>query len=132
MTMTDPIADLLTRIRNALKENHESVEIPISRLKLEIIKTLKEEGFIKKYEHKTHDDKKFVKVILKYGPNGEKVINGIERISKPGKRIYIKKEDIPKIFYGMGISIMSTNKGVVTGKQARLEKVGGEYLCKVW
>lgn len=132
MAVTDPIADMLTRMRNALKENHESVELPISKMKLEIVKVLKEEGFIKKYEHKVYDDKKYLKIIFKYGPKNEKVINGLKRVSKPGKRTYIEKSEIPKVYNGMGISILSTNKGIMTGKQARINNVGGEYLCKIW
>jgi small subunit ribosomal protein S8 len=132
MSLTDPIADMLTRIRNAIKERHESVEFPTSKIKLEIVKVLKEEGFIKKYEHKLVENKKYLKVILKYGPNNEKVIDGIERISKPGKRVYVPKTEIPKVLNGMGISILSTNKGVMTGKNARVNNVGGELICKVW
>ncbi|HAR62694.1 MAG: 30S ribosomal protein S8 [Candidatus Margulisiibacteriota bacterium] len=132
MSLTDPIADMLTRVRNAIKERHESVEFPTSKIKLEIIKVLKEEGFIKKYEHKVNDNKKFLKVILKYGPNNEKIIDGIDRISKPGKRVYVNKDDIPKVLNGLGISILSTNKGVMTGKNARIGNVGGELICKVW
>lgn len=132
MTVTDPIADMLTRIRNAVMQNHESVEMPISKMKLELVKVLKEEGFIKKYEHKVYENKKYLKIILKYGNNGEKVINGIDRISKPGKRIYVKKADIPKVLNGLGISILSTNKGILTGKQSRINNTGGELLCKVW
>lgn len=132
MTMTDPIADMLTRIRNGFRQRHESVEVPTSKIKLEIVKVLKEEGYIKKYEHKSHDNKKFMKVILKYTPKGDSVIEGLQRVSKPGRRIYISKQDIPKVMNGMGVSIISTNQGIVTGKQARMSNVGGELLCKVW
>lgn len=132
MSVTDPISDMLTRIRNAIKERHESVEFPTSKIKLEIVKVLKEEGFIKKYEHKVADNKKFLKVIIKYGPNNEKVIDGLERVSKPGKRVYIQKTEIPKVLNGLGVCILSTNKGIMTGKNARLQNVGGELLCKIW
>lgn len=132
MTITDPIADMLTRIRNAVAQSHESVEMPISKMKLELVKVLKEEGFIKKYEHKVYDNKKYLKIILKYGVNGEKIISGIERVSKPGRRIYVPKAEIPKVLNGLGISILSTNKGILTGKQARISNTGGELLCKVW
>lgn len=132
MTMTDPIADLLTRIRNANAAKHETVEIPASNMKKEITKILLEEGFIKGYDVIEDEKQGLIKVQLKYGKNGEKVITGLKRISKPGMRVYTSREDIPKVLNGLGISIISTSKGILTDKQARTEKVGGEVICYVW
>jgi small subunit ribosomal protein S8 len=109
------------------------VEVPISKVKLEITKILKEEGFIKKYEHINKDEiNKFIKIIFKYGPDNKSVIRNMERISKPGKRVYVPKKDIPKVLNGFGLAILSTNKGIMTGKQARQNNLGGELICTIW
>ena len=131
MVMTDPIADMLTRIRNANQAKHEVVEMPASRLKLEILEVLKNEGYIAEYE-KIEDGKQgVIKVTLKY-VNKERVIKGIKRISKPGLRVYASADDLPKVLNGLGIAIVSTSKGLMTDKQARAERVGGEVLAYVW
>ncbi|MDI3533686.1 MAG: small subunit ribosomal protein [Thermosediminibacterales bacterium] len=132
MVMTDPIADMLTRIRNATSAHHDIVEVPASNIKKEIARTLKEEGFIADYE--IIDDKKqgIIKIYLKYGPNKEKVISGLKRISKPGLRVYAKKDEIPKVLGGLGIAVLSTSKGIMTDKAARKEGIGGEVLCYIW
>jgi small subunit ribosomal protein S8 len=132
MSMTDPIADLLTRIRNASKERHEKLEIPASRLKANIVRVLKEEGYIKNFRLQREDGKPVIKVYLKYSDSGEAVIQGIRRISRPGLRRYAGYEEIPKPLGGAGIAIVSTSKGVLTGQKARLAKIGGEILCEVW
>lgn len=131
MIMTDPIADMLTRIRNAVRARHESVEIPASNEKVEIAKILKEEGFILKYEV-TGDVKKTITVTLKYGPNGEKIINDLKRISKPGLRVYAKSDALPRVLNGLGIAIISTSKGLLTEKAAKKANVGGEVVAYVW
>lgn len=131
MIMTDPIADMLTRIRNAVRARHESVEIPASNEKVEIAKILKEEGFILKYEV-TGDVKKTMTVTLKYGPNGEKIINDLKRISKPGLRVYAKADALPRVLNGLGIAIISTSKGLLTEKAAKKANVGGEVIAYVW
>ncbi|AMC93576.1 30S ribosomal protein S8 [Erysipelothrix larvae] len=133
MTMTtDPIADLLTRIRNAIQAKHEVVSIPASKEKVEISRILKEEGFIRDYHVDGDGPTRAITVVLKYGPNGEKVITGLRRISKPGMRVYAKVDSIPRVLNGLGIAIISTSEGVVTDKQARQKHVGGEVLAYVW
>jgi len=132
MTLTDPIADMLTRIRNANMVGHESVEVPASKIKKEIAKTLKEEGFIKDYEVIDDNKQGIIKIYLKYGKNNEKVITGLKRISKPGLRVYAKKDEIPKVLGGLGIAILSTSQGILTDKEARKRGIGGEVLCYVW
>ncbi len=129
--MTDPIADMLTRIRNALVVKHEEVDIPASKMKTEIARILLAEGYIKGYEF-LGENKETMKVTLKYGPKGEKVISGLKRVSKPGLRIYSGKEDLPKVLGGLGIAIISTPKGVMTDKEARKNNHGGEVLAYVW
>lgn len=129
--MTDPIADMLTRIRNGIQARHEVVEIPASREKIEIAKILKSEGFITDYKVEG-DTKKVMTVTLKYGPNKEKTISGIKRISKPGLRVYAKVEDLPRVLNGLGIAIVSTSLGMMTDKQARSKSVGGEVIAYVW
>ncbi len=133
MSMTDPIADLLTRIRNACQEKHEKVEIPASRLKANIVRVLKDEGYIKNFRL-IKDDNGFVniKVYLKYDDKGDSVIRGIRRVSKPGVRKYAGTGSIPKVLGGVGISILSTSKGVLATQKATQNKVGGEILCEVW
>ena len=130
MVMTDPIADMLTRIRNANSAYHEKVEMPASKVKAAVLEILKEEGFVKNFE--TVNEGKTLKVTLRYGSNKEKVITGIKRISKPGLRVYANKEELPKVLGGLGVAIISTNKGVITDKEARKLGVGGEVLCFVW
>ncbi len=133
MSMTDPIADMLTRIRNALMAGHEHVTIPSSKMKREIARILKEEGFIRDFRHEDEPGKQgHLHIELKYGPRGERVIHGLERVSKPGRRVYIGRREIPRILGGMGISILSTSKGVLDGRTARREGVGGEWLCNIW
>ncbi len=132
MSMTDPIADLLTRIRNASKEGHEKLEIPASRLKANVVRVLKEEGYIKNFRLQREEGLPVIKVYLKYTNAGSGVIQGIKRISRPGLRRYASYEDMPKPLSGAGIAIVSTSKGVMTGTKAKAQKVGGEILCEVW
>lgn len=132
MATTDVIADMLTRIRNANDVGHPEVSIPCSNMKKAIAQTLKDEGYIVDYSVIDDGKQGILKVILKYGPNKEKVITGIKRISKPGLRIYAKKDQIPRVMGGLGTVILSTSKGIMTDKQARKENVGGEVICYVW
>ncbi|MCX7572314.1 30S ribosomal protein S8 [Tumebacillus sp. DT12] len=132
MVMTDPIADMLTRIRNANMVGHEKVEIPGSNLKRAIADILKNEGFIRDAEFIPDNKQGVIRVFLKYGPGQERVITGIKRISKPGLRVYAKSTEIPRVLGGLGIAILSTSKGIVTDKDARRDKVGGEVICYVW
>ena len=137
MVMTDPIADFLTRIRNANQAKHEKVEMSVSKTKLEILEVIKKEGYIQGYEVlerelKNHRMEKYILVTLKYTDKKERVIKGITRISKPGLRIYAKAEDMPKVFNGLGIAIVSTSNGVMTDREARKLKIGGEVMAYVW
>ena len=132
MMITDPIADMLTRIRNGLVVKHESVEVPYSKMKKSIADILVEEGFLNGVEIIESGVQSVMKVNLKYGPNNQKVITGIKRVSKPGLRIYASSDKLPKVLGGMGIAIISTSKGVMTDKKARAEHVGGEVLAYVW
>lgn len=133
MTMSDPIADMLTRIRNAQSAKHDSVDIPSSKMKLDITNILLNEGYIEKYELVDNGNFKDIRITLKYGATkNEKAISGIKRISKPGLRIYANATDMPKVLGGLGIAIVSTNKGVVTDKEARSMNVGGEVLAYIW
>ena len=132
MTMTDPIADMLTRIRNANIVGHDTVEIPASKMKKSIAEILLNEGFIQNFEVVEDNKQGMIKVEMKYGSNKEKVINGIKKISKPGLKVYAKANDIPKVLGGLGIAIISTSKGVVSDKEARKLGVGGEVICYVW
>ena len=133
MTMTDPIADMLTRIRNANTAKHDTVDVPASKMKLAIANILVDEGYIAKYDLVEDGAFKTIHITLKYGADkNEKVISGLKRISKPGLRVYANTEDIPKVLGGLGTAIISTNKGVVTDKEARKLGVGGEVLCFVW
>jgi len=132
MVTTDPIADMLTRIRNANTVKHETVDIPASNMKKAIAQILLDEGYIKSYELIEDGSTSVIKIELKYGSNKQKVIKGLKKISKPGLKVYAKKEDIPKVLGGLGIAIISTSKGVMTDKSARLQGVGGEVLCYVW
>ena|SRR3989338_1748447 len=133
MSHTDSISDMLTRIRNAIQGTHETVEIPASKLKINVAEVLKKEGYINSYEVIDGDlIKKKLKITLKYGPRGEKLISGIKKISKPGLRVYVRSKEAPRVYEGLGISIISTSRGLMTDRQARKDKVGGEVLCKVW
>ncbi len=132
MLVIDPIADMLTRIRNANISKHENVLVPESKTKLDIAKILKEEGYITDFAQETVDGIKMLNLKLKYGPNGEKVIQGLKRISKPGLRVYANAEQLPKVLNGLGIAIVSTSKGIITDKNARKLNVGGEVLAYIW
>lgn len=132
MVMTDPIADMLTRIRNANMVRHESLEVPASNIKREIAQILKEEGFIRDVEYIEDSKQGIIRVFLKYGPKEERVITGLKRISKPGLRVYAKSQEIPRVLGGLGIAIVSTSKGLMTDKEARKQQVGGEILAYVW
>ncbi|WP_018131294.1 30S ribosomal protein S8 [Effusibacillus pohliae] len=132
MVMTDPIADMLTRIRNANMVGHEKVEVPASNLKRQIAEILKREGFIRDAEFIPDNKQGVIRLFLKYGANNERVITGLKRISKPGLRVYAKREQIPRVLGGLGIAILSTSKGVMTDKEARRARVGGEVICYVW
>ena len=132
MTMTDPIADMLTRIRNANVVKHETVDVPASNMKIELSRILLEEGFIRGYDVIEDGKQGIIRIQLKYGQTGERVISGLKRISKPGMRVYADKHEVPRVLNGLGISIISTSKGILTDKQARKENVGGEVICYVW
>ncbi len=132
MLVTDPIADLLTRIRNANQMRYNEVVIPSSNVKLAIVKILKNEGYIENYKVEKKEVQDNIIVTLKYGKNKERVISGLKRISKPGLRVYAKAEEVPMVLNGLGISIVSTSKGIMTGKEARKENLGGEVLAYVW
>ncbi len=132
MIITDQIGDMLTRIRNAAIVRHDAVEMPASKLKIAVLKILKEEGFITDFEIVKGKPARLVRIKLKYGENNQSMISGIERISKPGLRIYVQRNEIPRVYGGVGIAVISTPKGVITGQQARREGVGGEVLCYVW
>ncbi len=132
MVMTDPIADLLTRIRNANLVHHDKVEIPSSKIKRAIIQILKDEGFVRDYEVLADGKQGLLRVSLKYGPERDRVITGIKRISKPGLRVYAKNEQLPKVLGGLGIAIISTSQGLMSDKQARKNGLGGEVLAFVW
>ena len=132
MTMTDPIADMLTRIRNANTVGHETVEIPASRIKKSIAEILLEEGYINGFEVIDDNKQGIIKVQMKYGAGKERVITGIKKISKPGLKVYAKANEVPKVLGGLGIAILSTNQGIITDKEARKLQVGGEVLAFVW
>jgi len=129
--LTDPIADMLTRIRNAVRIRAEKVDIPISKMKLEVAKILKEEGFIRAYKILKDKRQGTLRVILKY-VNNESVISGLKRVSKPGRRVYVGKEEIPKVMGGLGIAVLTTSKGLLSDKVCRRDGVGGELICYVW
>lgn len=132
MVMTDPIADFLTRIRNANMAKHESLEVPASKIKRDIAEILKNEGFVRDVEYIDDDKQGIVRVFLKYGKGNERVISGIRRISKPGLRSYVKADAVPKVLNGLGIAILSTSEGVITDKEARAKKIGGEVIAYIW
>ena len=137
--MTDPISDMLTRIRNAVSGKHTRVDVPASKLKVEIARILQDEGYIQGFslveeppEKRGRQPRQLIRVFLKYGPRGERVISGIERISRPGRRVYLGVQDVPAVLGGLGTSILTTSRGVMTGRAARKAGVGGEVLCNVW
>lgn len=132
MVVSDPIADLLTRIRNANMVNHDRIEVPGSKLKKSIVQILKDEGFVRDFEWVENGHQGLIRVFLKYGPNKTKVISGLRRISKPGLRVYAKKDQVPKVLGGLGVAVLSTSRGIMTDKKARQEGVGGEVLCYIW
>ena len=132
MQITDPIADMLTRIRNANSSKHESVNVPASKIKIEIAKILDAEGYINGYEVIEDNIQGMIKINLKYGPGKQKVITGLKRVSKPGLRVYASNENLPKVLKGLGIAIISTSKGIMTDKEARKLNVGGEVLAFIW
>lgn len=132
MNLTDPVADFLTRIRNSIRARHQKLDVPASKLKAEIARILKEEGYIANYKPTEEDGQKVIRVYLKYGPNNEAAIRDLQRVSRPGCRVYLGRDEIRRVQGGLGISIMTTPKGVMTGRQARREGVGGEILCEVW
>jgi small subunit ribosomal protein S8 len=133
--MTDPIADMLTRIRNAVGSRHPRVDLPASKLKVEIARILQDEGYIagfKMLDEAADHPGQVVRLFLKYGPGGEKVISGIERVSRPGRRVYVSRDDVPAVLGGLGVSILTTSRGVMSGRSAQRAGVGGEILCNVW
>ncbi len=132
MRLTDPVADMLARIRNAIHARYQKVDVPASKLKLEIARILKEEGYIANYKSTEEDGHKIVRVYLKYGAGNEAAISNLARISRPGCRVYVGRNDIPRVLGGLGINILTTPRGVMTGKEARKQGVGGEILCEVW
>src|SRR5881398_3755227 len=132
MNLTDPVADFLARVRNAIRSRQQKVDVPASKLKLEIARILKEEGFIANFKAAEEEGKKVLRVYLKYGNNNEAAISNVERVSRPGCRVYVGRNEIPRVLGGLGINILATPKGVMTGRQARKEGVGGEVLCDIW
>jgi small subunit ribosomal protein S8 len=130
--MTDPVADMLTRIRNAAMAKHLKVDMPASRLKVEIARILKEEGYIANFKTNEEEGRNFLTVFMKYGPKGERVITNIERVSRPGCRVYVSKSKMPRVLGGLGISIVTTSHGVMTGQNARKQGYGGELLCNIY
>lgn len=132
MSMTDPIADMLTRIRNAQRASHELVNIPSSKLKINVAKVLKSEGYVKNFRIISDGQHRFIRIFLKYDKEGDAVIEGIKRVSKPGCRVYAGSDEVPKVLNGYGINILSTSKGLMTDNEARKMRVGGEILCAVW
>ena len=132
MQITDPIADMLTRIRNANSAKHETVDVPVSNMKKAIANILLEEGYIKSYDIVDDGKQGMIHITLKYGANKEKVISGLQRVSKPGLRVYAGRDELPRVLKGLGIAIVSTSKGIMTDKKARAEKIGGEVLAFVW
>ena len=132
MSASDPVADMLTKIRNAAQARHEKVDIPTSKLKLEIVKILKTEGYIKNFKKVQEDNKSVIRIFLKYDEANAPVIHGLEKISKPGRRVYSSYKDLPRVYNGYGTVIVSTSSGVTTGKKAAEKQVGGELVCTIW
>jgi small subunit ribosomal protein S8 len=132
MNLTDPVADFLARLRNALRSRQPKVDVPASKLKLEIARILKEEGYIANFKVTDEEGKRVLRVYLKYGANNDSPISSLERVSRPGCRVYVGRNEIPRVLGGLGINILTTPRGVMTGRQARKQGVGGEILCQVW
>lgn len=132
MSMTDPISDLLTRVRNATTVRHDRTDIPASKMKLEVAKILKQEGFIRTFKVLEEGPQGLIRIYLKYAEDGEPAIHGLRRVSRPGRRVYRGVEDLPKVRNGLGVAVVSTNRGVLTDEQARSLRVGGEVLCEIW
>lgn len=132
MNLTDPVADFLTRIRNSIRARHQKLDVPASKLKAEIARILKDEGYIANFKATEENGQKILRVYLKYGTNNEAAIRDLQRVSRPGCRVYVGRDEIRRVQGGLGISILTTPKGVMTGRQARRENVGGEILCEVW
>jgi small subunit ribosomal protein S8 len=132
MRLTDPVADMLTRVRNAINARHQKVDIPASKLKLEIARILKEEGYISNFKATEEESHRILRIYLKYGNNNEAAISNVQRVSRPGCRVYVRRTEIPRVLGGLGINILTTPKGVMTGRKARKEGLGGELLCEVW
>jgi small subunit ribosomal protein S8 len=132
MNLTDPVSDMLTRIRNAIRARHQKVDVPASKLKVEIARILKEEGFISNFKATEEEGHKVVRIYLKYDNNNDAAISNVSRISRPGCRVYVRRTEIPRVLGGLGINILTTPRGVMTRRQARKQGVGGEVLCEVW
>jgi small subunit ribosomal protein S8 len=132
MRLTDPVADMLTRIRNAISARHQKVDVPASKLKTEIARILKEEGYVSNFKATEEEGHKVLRIYLKYGSNNEAAISNVERVSRPGCRVYVRRSEITRVLGGLGINILTTPRGVMTGRQARKEGVGGEVLCQIW
>ena len=132
MSLTDPVADLLARIRNSISARHQKLDVPASKLKLEIARILKEEGYIANFKATEEEGRKVLRIYLKYGNGNAAAISNLQRISRPGCRVYVGRNDIPRVLGGLGINILTTPRGVMTGRQARKQGVGGEILCEVW
>lgn len=132
MSLTDPVADLLARIRNSISARHQKLDVPASKLKLEIARILKEEGYIGNFKATEEEGRKVLRIYLKYGNDNAAAISNLQRISRPGCRVYVGRNEIPRVLGGLGINILTTPRGVMTGRQARKEGVGGEILCEVW
>lgn len=132
VTVNDPISDLLNRLRNSMRAGHERVDVPASRLKEDLLKVLAEEGYVASYRRVEEMGRRILRVALKYDPEGEPIINGLQRVSRSGRRIYSPAKAIPEVLGGLGISIISTSKGILTGRKAREARLGGEILCNVW
>jgi small subunit ribosomal protein S8 len=132
MSLTDPVADLLARIRNSIHARHPKLDVPASRLKLEIARILKEEGYIANFKATEEEGRKVLRIYLKYGSDNAAAISNLQRVSRPGCRVYVSRSEIPRVLGGLGINILTTPRGVMTGRQARKEGVGGEILCEVW
>ena len=132
MKTSDPLSDLLTRLRNGMRAGHDKVDVPSSRVKEAVLKVLEEEGYIASFRKVQNEGRPVLRVGLKYDPEGEPIVSGIERVSRPGRRVYAKADDIPSVLGGLGMSIVSTSKGILTDKKARQSRLGGEVLCNVW
>jgi small subunit ribosomal protein S8 len=132
MNLTDPVADFLTRVRNAIRARQQKLDVPASKLKLEIARILKEEGYIANFKSTEEEGKRVLRVYLKYGSNNEPTISNVQRVSRPGCRVYVGRNEIPRVLGGLGINILTTPRGVMTGRDARKQGVGGEILCEIW